>query len=84
MLRTAAELTELGFAVFMPHPVMPDDEEMYEMLDDLHDFKIDNADIVLIIGEHHGESTLREIEYAKKRGKEIQYAGNTTAILPLP
>jgi hypothetical protein len=45
------------------------------MLDALHMCKIDMADEVLVIniGGYIGESTSREIAYAKLRGKKIRY-----------
>lgn len=45
------------------------------MLDDMHKAKIDMADEIFVInvGGYIGESTLSEIEYAKKRGKKINY-----------
>lgn len=44
-------------------------------LDVLHFAKIDLADEILVLNVDHyiGESTEREIEYAKMRGKEIRY-----------
>jgi len=46
-----------------------------EMLDDMHKEKIDisNAIYVIDIGGYIGESTRREIEYARKMGKKIYY-----------
>ena len=46
-----------------------------EMLDDMHLRKIDMADSIYVInvGGYIGESTKREIEYAKKNGKTVQY-----------
>jgi hypothetical protein len=45
------------------------------MLDQLHLRKIDLADEVLVlnVGGYVGESTRREIEYARKRGKALRY-----------
>lgn len=45
------------------------------MLDELHLRKIDIADEVLIlnVGGYIGESTSRELEYAKKLGVKIRY-----------
>jgi hypothetical protein len=45
------------------------------MLDQLHLRKIDLADEVLVlnVGGYVGESTRREIEYARKRGKVLRY-----------
>ena len=49
-----------------------------EMLDDMHKRKIDMADsiYVIIVGGYIGESTRSEIEYAKRKGKTIEYLEN--------
>ena len=46
-----------------------------EMLDDMHNRKIDMADEIFVInvGGYIGDSTRSEIEYAKKTGKSIHY-----------
>ena len=46
-----------------------------EMLDDMHKRKIDMADEIFVInvGGYIGESTKSEIEYAKAKGKKINY-----------
>ena len=46
-----------------------------EMLDDMHLRKIDLADEIFVInvGGYIGESTRREIAYAKKTGKPVRY-----------
>ncbi len=46
-----------------------------KMLDNMHLRKIDMADSIYVInvGGYIGESTKREIEYAKKNGKTVQY-----------
>lgn len=46
-----------------------------EMLDDMHLRKIDLADEIFVInvGGYIGESTRREIAYAKKTGKKVNY-----------
>ncbi len=56
------------------------DEEVWkpgtkEMLDDMHLRKIDMADEIYVInvGGYFGESTKREIAYAEKTGKTINY-----------
>ena len=56
------------------------DEEVWkpgvkEMLDDMHLRKIDMADEIFVInvGGYIGESTRREIAYAEKTGKIINY-----------
>ena len=49
-----------------------------EMLDDMHKSKIDMADeiFVLNVGGYIGSSTRSEIEYAKSRGKRVNYLEN--------
>ena len=56
------------------------DEEVWkpgtkEMLDDMHLRKIDLADEIFVInvGGYIGESTRREISYAEKTGKKVNY-----------
>lgn len=46
-----------------------------EMLDDMHQRKIDMADEIFVInvGGYIGESTRSEIEYAEKTGKAVRY-----------
>jgi hypothetical protein len=50
-------------------------EKLKADLDELHLRKIDLADEVLIlnVGGYIGESTRREIEYARKLGKPVRY-----------
>lgn len=51
------------------------DEKMKKMLDEMHKQKIDMSDEIYVIniGGYIGESTKKEIEYAKSRGKKISY-----------
>jgi hypothetical protein len=51
------------------------EQEVADMLDELHLRKIDLADEVFIlnVNGYIGESTSKEIEYAKKQGKPIKY-----------
>lgn len=46
-----------------------------EMLDNMHKRKIDMADEIFVInvGGYIGESTRREIAYAEKTGKKVNY-----------
>ena len=46
-----------------------------EMLDDMHNRKIDMADGIYVInvGGYIGQSTRSEIEYAKQNGKSVNY-----------
>ncbi len=50
-------------------------EEQKIQLDILHLFKIEDADVVLIlnVGGYVGESTRRELEYARRLGKRIEF-----------
>ncbi len=50
-------------------------ENTKEMLDDMHLRKIDMADEIFVInpGGYIGESTRREIEYARKNNKTVKY-----------
>lgn len=45
------------------------------MLDDMHRQKIDMADSIFVINVdgYIGDSTAKEIEYAKQTGKEVRY-----------
>ena len=63
------------------------DEEIYYptkeekiALDKLHLRKIDLADEVLIlnVGNYIGESTLKELDYAKRHDKQIRFLENPT------
>jgi len=51
------------------------DNKDMELLDDIHKSKIDMSDSVFIIDVkgYVGESTKKEIEYAKGKGKEVRY-----------
>lgn len=50
-------------------------DNIKEMLDDMHKRKIDMADEIFVInkGGYIGSSTKSEIEYAKKTGKPVHY-----------
>jgi hypothetical protein len=50
-------------------------ERTKEMLDDMHKRKIDLADEIFVInpGGYLGQSTISEIEYAKKTNKLVKY-----------
>lgn len=50
-------------------------EGVKEMLDDMHRRKIDMADAIYVVnvGGYVGESTRREIEYARSNGKDVMY-----------
>jgi hypothetical protein len=84
--RVAAELTLGGAIVVKPDVFMNDGHadkahlppvtaEVKQALDALHFRKIDLADEVLVlnIGGYVGESTRREIDYARGHGKPVRY-----------
>lgn len=87
MLVKQWELTKQGFIVLswcaLPDWYFPgddyshigDQEGVKEIIDTVHLRKIDLADEVFVINKHGyiGESTGREIEYAKSKGKPIKY-----------
>jgi len=82
MMHEACRKSMAGFIVLMPNCL---DHDFYHKnplgikakkdLDKLHFAKIDLCDYVLVVNEdgYIGESTAREIAYAKKLGKPIQY-----------
>lgn len=77
MLTHAGNLTRQGRIVIMPfvsdYVGGQTEDSVKRMLDDMHRHKIDMANIVHVIGEHIGESTAREIRYARERGVPIEY-----------
>ncbi len=54
---------------------LAEEEGVAEQMDELHLRKIDLADRVFVVnpGGYIGESTRREIEYAKQHGKRIMF-----------
>lgn len=76
----AARLENMGAIVLTTHifthadnlPITDDEVKMYEAM---YRQKIDMCDrlIVLNVGQYLGESTRKEIEYATKKCKTIQY-----------
>jgi hypothetical protein len=54
-------------------------EHTKPMLDDMHLRKIDLADEIFVInvGGYTGESTRKEIEYARKTGKKVSFLEQT-------
>lgn len=56
------------------------DDDVKEMLDDMHLAKIDMADEIFVINVNGyiGESTAREIAYAKAHGKKVR------SLVPIP
>jgi hypothetical protein len=76
MLTYAHGFTHDGYIVLMPFVVKQGqksdpDENIGNMLDDMHKRKIDMSDLVAIVGSHRGESTTSEIAYAKEHDKRI-------------
>lgn len=56
----------------------PVSDEEKRMLDNMHLRKIDLSDEIFVInvGGYIGESTAREVEYARKHGRAIKYLEN--------
>lgn len=78
------ELTLAGNIVLTPnffHSVKKEEinNEIKNMLDEMHKQKIDMSDEIYVInvGEYIGESTKSEIEYAKTKNKKISYLENS-------
>lgn len=70
------ELTFAGVIVLAPGEAGgPVTDEQKTVLDDLHLRKIDLADRVLVVnpGGYVGESTSREIAYARATGKPVSF-----------
>ena len=70
------DLTFAGAIVVAPEePAGPITEEQKAALDALHLHKIDLADRVLVVnpGGYVGESTSREIAYARATGKPVSF-----------
>lgn len=67
-----------GCNLKQPHPLWADPvqaDRLKKVLDDLHLRKVDLADEVLVVnpGGYYGDSTRREIDYARSLGKPIRY-----------
>lgn len=75
MLLAAETLTNAGYIVIAPFNAdfyggkNPDAKK--RMLDSMHLTKIDMASAIMVIGTHRGESTTREIVYAREHGKLV-------------
>ena len=70
------EYVVIGLA---PHVMERDfTKEERDLLDRLHKEKIDISDAIFVVnvGGYIGNATKSEIEYAKKKGKEIMYLEN--------
>ncbi|MBD7937545.1 hypothetical protein H9655_10970 [Cytobacillus sp. Sa5YUA1] len=61
-------------------------DEKLNMLQELHLRKIDLSDAIYVIdeGAYIGESTRKEIQYAKSKGKDIYYYSSTKNKLDMP
>lgn len=76
-----------GCNLKQPHPLWADPaqaDRLKPILDDLHLRKIDLADEVLVVNPdgYIGDSTRREIEYARNIGKPIRYTHPATEAAP--
>lgn len=69
------DLTLAGLIVLVPSPFAPATDEERTALGDLHLRRIDLADRVLVVnpGGYVGESTTREIAYARATGKPVSF-----------
>ena len=80
-IKAQKELTLKGYIVISPclfaHSGDKDalNNDIREMLDDMHKRKIDMSDAIMVIdvGDYIGESTKKEIEYAKSQGKFVYF-----------
>ena len=75
MIVAAQEMSKRGFIVLTPFVAFkPDEQEssvIKEMLDDMHLVKILKSDAILVVGEHRGVSTKREMNFAEQYGKQL-------------
>lgn len=78
MMEVAEKMARKGFCVLTPvFPVLENDpitEEQLQKIKEAHFKRIELSDAILVVNINHyiGNSTNREIEYAKKLGKEIR------------
>jgi hypothetical protein len=88
ILTVAAEETANGNVVLAPFSVVaPQDQgsEFKSMLDALHRAKIRMAHRVVVVTDQHsyvGESTTREIAYARSLGIEVEFRAVTASDIP--
>lgn len=78
MRAVSRSLTLAGVIVLMPGEVdAPITDEQKAALGELHLRKIELADHVVVVnrGEHFGESTTREIDYARAAEKPVTFVG---------
>jgi len=79
--RENRRLTLEGYIVLAPGVFVHEDgavpvsDDQKRMLDNMHFRKIDLSDEIFVInvGGYIGESTAREVEYARKHGRAIKY-----------
>lgn len=70
-------------AVVLANPETPEGRVQKEGLDELHKRKIDLADkvFVLNVDGYVGESTLSEMDYARKTGKPVEFLEPAKAVI---
>ncbi|WP_372968910.1 hypothetical protein [Microbacterium sp.] len=71
-------LTLAGVIVLMPAEIdTPISDDQKAALGELHLCRIDLADRIVVVnsGERFGESTTREIDYARAAGKPVTFVG---------
>lgn len=84
MLEVAGELTLAGEIILAPFVYIPNEQQAASLdkkqLDQLHFEKIDMSESIFVVnvGGYIGESTAREIQYARSTGKLIR------SVEPLP
>lgn len=83
MMKVAIDLELQGNCVLTPvYPISDDKDDFTEeeakVLDEMHRYRIDLADIVYIVNKdgYIGKSVKSEIEYSKEKNKEIIYLEN--------
>jgi hypothetical protein len=76
MLEAAKILTGNGYIVLMPFVADYMSGKVADakkaMLDDMHYAKIDMSVAIYVVGDHRGESTIREIQYAINQEVEVR------------
>jgi nucleoside 2-deoxyribosyltransferase len=78
MRAVSQSLTLAGVIVLMPAEIgTAITAEQKTALSELHLRRIDVADRVVVVnrGEHFGESTMREVDYAHAAGKPVTFVG---------
>jgi len=76
MMEAAKVLTGSGFIVLMPfvadYTNSKEADARKLMLDEMHLTKISMSEAIYVVGEHHGKSTMAEIQYAMDHEIEIR------------